>query len=352
MPRPPSTLALACLLTACAAADAPTAVTTAADESSTGTSTTPPAPTTGPTPLPDPAPTTTTTTTTDDLTTDAPDLPPNCGDGRLDAGEACDLGLDNSDKGYCKLDCTVATCGDGDLWVGVEACDDGSNLGEYAGCNPDCTLANFCGDGVPHPNELCDAGDANGTGGSDGLAPCSLTCDLEARLVFISSVAYTGDLGGLSGADLRCQNLAKAAGNPRWQRFHAWLSDASTAAATRFPDADPPLPLANIHGKLIADSLADLIAAGPGDGIALDELGNPTTGEWVWTNTAVTGQAFSQVDHCAGWISASLQLVTRVGLNSAPAGQEEAWSLNKAWTSHATRSCAFAHRVYCLEVLP
>ncbi len=50
---------------------------------------------------------------------------PECGNGKLEteAGEQCDLGENNSDTGYCLLDCKINKCGDNKLYLGVEECD-------------------------------------------------------------------------------------------------------------------------------------------------------------------------------------------------------------------------------------
>ena len=60
-----------------------------------------------------------------------------CGNGAIDAMEACDDGnLDNEDG--CRNDCTQPICGDG-VRDGLEACDDG-NEDDTDGCLSDCTL--------------------------------------------------------------------------------------------------------------------------------------------------------------------------------------------------------------------
>ena len=50
---------------------------------------------------------------------------PYCGDGHLDAGEACDDG-NQIGTDACTNGCTVAACGDGIVRAGVEQCDDGN----------------------------------------------------------------------------------------------------------------------------------------------------------------------------------------------------------------------------------
>ncbi|MEN0060651.1 MAG: FG-GAP-like repeat-containing protein [Myxococcota bacterium] len=66
-----------------------------------------------------------------------PTEPGVCGDGVVDAPEECDEGKLNDDNGACTNQCTIAACGDGLLYVGVEGCDDG-NLEGSDGCSPDC----------------------------------------------------------------------------------------------------------------------------------------------------------------------------------------------------------------------
>ncbi|PCC73515.1 Myxococcus cysteine-rich repeat-containing protein [Nannocystis exedens] len=60
-----------------------------------------------------------------------------CGDGVIDPGEECDLGLANADDGACTSACLLAACGDGLIRVGVEQCDDGGNSSSD-GCSDTC----------------------------------------------------------------------------------------------------------------------------------------------------------------------------------------------------------------------
>lgn len=76
-----------------------------------------------------------------DLLVDDPacrEVQPFCGDGTLDAGEACDDG-NNADGDGCSANCTVeAYCGDGTLDPG-EQCDDGNNA-NGDGCSALCAI--------------------------------------------------------------------------------------------------------------------------------------------------------------------------------------------------------------------
>ena len=107
---------------------------------------------------------------------------PLCGDGIIDAGEACDDGSGNSDvaPNGCRTDCRRYYCGDGVIDRG-EQCDDGSNNQRNLPntCRQNCTLP-VCGDGIVDDgthratnkafNEACDDGN---TDDSDG---CTTQC--------------------------------------------------------------------------------------------------------------------------------------------------------------------------------
>jgi len=91
---------------------------------------------------------------------ETPARPPVCGNGLLEADEACDDGNQN-DKDACRNACTFAACGDGVLQEGVEACDDG-NQDNGDACRNNCSLPT-CGDGIVDPDEACDDGNQDDT---------------------------------------------------------------------------------------------------------------------------------------------------------------------------------------------
>ena len=62
--------------------------------------------------------------------------PEQCGDGRVQSGEACDDG-NRTDTDTCTNRCTKAACGDGSLYEDLEKCDDGNSL-SGDGCSVVC----------------------------------------------------------------------------------------------------------------------------------------------------------------------------------------------------------------------
>lgn len=111
--------------------------------------------------------------------------PPRCGDGVVDAGEACDDGNDVDDDG-CSTVCRTPGCPDGVLQVGEE-CDDG-NIVDDDSCSNTCRVG-FCGDGIRQRGrgEECDDG---GTINADG---CDAECLRESDAGFVVWLGYAFD---------------------------------------------------------------------------------------------------------------------------------------------------------------
>ncbi len=106
---------------------------------------------------------------------------------------------------------------------------------------------------------------------------------------FVSSqTSVTGNLGGLTGADARCQSLAGAAGLGA-KTWHAYLSvehDSSRGnAATNARDRIGAGPWFNARGVQVAADLAALHARTGDPSVFLDEHGNMINGQWTGTPT-------------------------------------------------------------------
>ncbi|MBA3548591.1 MAG: hypothetical protein H0T76_19070, partial [Nannocystis sp.] len=287
--------------------------------STSGSSTTPEVPTTGAS-GDGPTPTTTMITTTGTGSTaaevgtsssgaDTPGGISPCGDGIGGPGEECDDGAGNGDTRFCKEDCTLNVCGDGKLFVGWELCDQGAgNSDEYGSlCGSMCTPGARCGDHKLQPEfETCDLGQGNGgVKGDEQEILCDVSCRALQLRGFVTAAAFTGNLGGLFGADLKCRNAAAAAGLAEPERFHALLSTGDVDAKSRFMDVATSWPYVLVTGKKFADSFAALIEVGPlGEGISVTETGAAIFEKYVATNTTPGGVHFSPDQHCQGWTSA------------------------------------------------
>ena len=319
-----------------------------------GDSDTPTEPTGGSSTGDDPTTGSATTSSSSDETTSESEF---CGDGIVGADEACDDGEANSDLAYCTELCTLNICGDGLLLAGVELCDHGSDNSDLYGhtCDEQCHPGKWCGDNLVQPEEQCDQGPGNGGDDTDeqGLK-CSEKCNLLAYRGFITDTMFTGDLGGLDGADEKCRDAALAAGLATPEKFRAALSTGDVSLNTRFADKlGDATPYISLGGLKIAGSFADLIAHGPGDfGVATTEYGVPVTYGVMATNTKPDGTSHGFAESCGGWDSASKDASGLTGYNALPLDDAdwETWKSESWWVNAKVRTCdSELFRIYCLE---
>ena len=114
------------------------------------------------------------------------------------------------------------------------------------------------------------AGGAGGAGGGTGGGPQS-----GLKRVFVSSQAYVGaELGGLNGADAKCNSLANSAKLPG--TYRAWLSTDKQSASSRMSEVGPwyLLDPGGVVGPLVANDLTDLTDGELGHAIDRTESGS------------------------------------------------------------------------------
>lgn len=261
-------------------------------------------------------------------------LPPPsvCGNGILEAGELCDnpsselecngaAAIGNGES----VECQRPVCGDGYHNTEAELCDDG-NFDNDDTCVRDCQPAS-CGDGLVQKGvEQCD----------DPAQPdrC-VNCEVVRR-VFITSTAFTAlQLGGLNGADAKCNAEAEAADLPG--RFRAWLSDSTGSPATRF-DTSFEGSYRLVNDTEVAKGWAGLTGGALKAPINVGIKGN-INNTAAWTNTAPTGSPAPMMSHCSNW-TANVGTST-IGDSSAT---------NGTWTiALAGQGCNSAFWLYCFE---
>ena len=165
---------------------------------------------------------------------------------------------------------------------------------------------------------------------------------------FVTSVGSGNgaNLGGLSGADKHCQDLAQAAG-AGGHTWHAYLSNSSPAVNAR--DRIGAGPWRNAKGVIIANSVADLHSASNNlnkqtalteKGDTIPGRGDPVNQHDILTGSAMDGTLMSGTGDvtCSNWTSsgegaAIVGHVDRRGLNESDA--------MKSWnSSHPSRGCS------------
>ena len=182
---------------------------------------------------------------------------------------------------------------------------------------------------------------------------------------FISSEAYNGDLGGVEGADLKCQALATNANLTG--TYKAWLSNKNgTSPANSFMRAGTPYYLVD-ESTIVVQQWEDLVDGTLRQPIIMTENGtvldfgdvNNTITYGVWTATSETGfnqyfdnplnstsgmcEDFSGVNGTSigEWMSNNTNLT---GTYGDPANPNVG-----AWTLFSTASCAKEKHLYCFE---
>lgn len=156
------------------------------------------------------------------------------------------------------------------------------------------------------------------------------------KKVFVSSATYNGNLGGLSGADAKCQALADAV--PLGGTYKAWLSDGTTSAASRITQSSTGYRMVN--GTKIADNWADLTDGTINAVLNVTQTGGTAASAEVWTNTSTAGGIYGGGYHCTNWTSSSSGVFGAVGSTN--------WALS-LWTEYTIAACNLARRLYCLE---
>jgi hypothetical protein len=180
---------------------------------------------------------------------------------------------------------------------------------------------------------------ASSCGGSEESPPDSQPepSSPQARKLFVTGTSFSGDVGGLAGADAKCQQAAAAASLAG--TFRAWLSDASGQAVARLSHS--AAPYVRVDGVQVAANWADLVDGALAYPINVDEHGTIAASEYVWTGTDAHGSVLP--DHCSNWTVGGFtpNIMGRVGST----GSASAWS-----DAGALHNCgSFTHRLYCVQ---
>lgn len=239
----------------------------------------------------------------------------------------------------------------------VQACSgegDGTQADPDAGGPPPgptaTTSSSSGGSSTSSSSSSSSSGGPDGGGGGDAEAGAK-----SAMTFFASSVpgGTGGDLGGLTGADAKCQSLAVAAGGGD----HTWKAYLSTTGqgAVNAKDRIGAGPWRNKAGTLVANTTADLHAAGfnlPQASI-LDEKGAaiPTNRHDVLTGSTQAGVAVNNAN-CQNWTNSGGGNNAAVGhTDSDQTGNNAAdrWNNahNVACSAQAMLNANGEGRIYC-----
>lgn len=181
---------------------------------------------------------------------------------------------------------------------------------------------------------------AHGSCNSPSPSPTNIPTPTPKNRVFVTSTTYSGNLGGLVGADAKCQERANAANlGGVWK---AWLSDGSLSPSVRFIPSN--YPYVRLDGARIADNWTDLVDGSLNTYINITEFGTPYNSE-VWSNTKTDGTAKYTTANatCSNWTSSS---------NYSWAIRGVSWHSDVTWTDGGdslSLACNSSQRFYCFE---
>lgn len=163
--------------------------------------------------------------------------------------------------------------------------------------------------------------------------------------VFVTSTLYDGNLGGLAGADVKCQ--VSADGASLGGIWRAWLSDSKTSVASRLNHSNVQYQLLN--GTVVANNWTDLTDGSINHAIDLSEYKSTVDAGNVWTNTTRAGEINKDVSiqpaHCQNWTDSKQE--TRGSIGSTWSG-----STDYHWTESGFDYCINqSKRLFCFEQL-
>ena len=186
--------------------------------------------------------------------------------------------------------------------------------------------------------------------GSDNIARAASGC---SKLVFATSQAYTGDLGGVGGANVKCQMAALSAMLPgRWKAL------ITGQVAAPLPIGSPPsadytrishstveyrlIDYATSRPDIVAGNYAELFSGMIRTSILETELGTMATGgsggARVWTGLNPDGT--DNVASCSGFTSSASSDIGAIGSTTA---------VDSNWVTNEAITCDNLARLYCVQ---
>jgi hypothetical protein len=180
----------------------------------------------------------------------------------------------------------------------------------------------------------------------------------KKKIVFVSSAKFTGNLGGVPGADAKCQQLAEAAGLPG--TYKAWLSDKTSSPAATFTRWNGPYVL--VDGTEVANKWLGLTEDYHLVPINLTETGQDTGESFQWTNTSLSGgpgpcpcrltpdypRPSVRDGSCQNWTSSNGDLYDGIYGNSIGLGKS--WTINiLSVTTFQVADCDEMLGLYCFQ---
>jgi len=163
--------------------------------------------------------------------------------------------------------------------------------------------------------------------------------DQHEKTVFVTSATFSGNLGGLTGADDKCQAEADGpASIVPSGTYLAWLSDGTDSPDTRFTKSAHPYILPN--GTKIAEDFADLTNGSILHSIDIDTTGELVGTQKIWTGTNPDGTTAQSFMTCGGWVDPYVNAKGTVG---------NTMQTREMWSSYQYDRCKRSHKLACFQ---
>lgn len=164
--------------------------------------------------------------------------------------------------------------------------------------------------------------------------------DHDQKIVFVTSAAFDGNLGGLSGADDKCQAEADGPASIVPSGIYwAWLSDGFDSPVTGFTRSSHTYML--LDGTKIAEDFTDLTDGSILHAINIDSTGKPLGLQLFWTGTNPDGTTVQNFVTCNGWTDPLREIH---GVAGSTVQTSTLWS---AYSSQMT--CGMSLRLACFQ---
>ncbi len=159
--------------------------------------------------------------------------------------------------------------------------------------------------------------------------------------IFVTSATFDGNLGGLTGADEKCQAEANGpASIVPSGTYLAWLSDGTDSPDTRFTKFSHPYKLR--YGTKIAEDFTDLTDGSILHTINIDSTGKPLGLQFFWTGTHSDGKTVQHFVACYGWAAGHLR-----GYRGVVGSTVQTSTLWSAYSSQ--KRCGRSFRLACFQ---
>lgn len=158
------------------------------------------------------------------------------------------------------------------------------------------------------------------------------------KTVFVTSGTYTGNLGGIAGANSICQSAATSAGLSG--TYYAWIAGSyADDPYIRFNKTFDRYVLRN--GTVVANDWYDLIDGTLTNPINIDQNGSTVSGN-VWTGSHYYGWGFNSTGD-----GVSCLIWTAADTNTGYYGQVS--QTNNDWSDKTTSACTNSYHLYCFQ---